>query len=67
MVRSNVFFFDGVDLKGNGRACCRARQMYNDYIPAKIIERARTGPLVPCIEPYIALIKRGGLRFGLRP
>jgi hypothetical protein len=34
--------------------------MYNDYIPAKIVERARTGPLAPCIEPYIALMKQAG-------
>jgi integrase/recombinase XerD len=31
-----------------------------DYIPAKLVQRACTGPLAPCIEPYIALMKQAG-------
>jgi site-specific recombinase XerD len=31
-----------------------------DYIPTKLVERARTGPLAPYIESYISLMKQAG-------
>jgi hypothetical protein len=60
---SQYFFFNPVDLplsRGNRRACCHAWQMYYDYIPADLVERACTGPLARYIEPYIALMKQAG-------
>ena len=37
-----------------------ARLMNCDYIPAKLVQRACTGPLAPYIKPYINLMKQAG-------